>query len=587
MNAPFIENHAKFLFFTGKGGVGKTSMACATGVALADAGKRVLLISTDPASNLDEVLETDLANTPLPVEGVPNLYAMNIDPAAAAFEYRERIVGPYRGVLPEAAVKSIEEQLSGACTVEIATFNEFTKIIGDGTMMEDYDHVILDTAPTGHTLRLLSLPAAWNDFIATNADGSSCLGPLSGLKDQRATYERAVAALVDPKTTLLVLVARAERAALKEAARAGLELASLGIRNQQLIVNGVFVASQCNDAVALSLERRAISALEEMPDSLKEIPRHEIAFHPRGFVGVKSLRTAFEEHQLTFTQELPAPSPLAIKASSLATLVDGIETNGRGVIMTMGKGGVGKTTMAAAIAVELANRGYEVLLSTTDPAAHVSDAVGTSLPNLRVSRIDPAAETRAYVQHVLATAGAKMDAAAYELLQEELRSPCTEEIAVFHAFARTIAEGANGFVVLDTAPTGHTLLLLDATEAYHREVLRSTSELPEAVRELLPRLRNPDYTKIVLVTLPEATPVHEAAQLQLDLRRAGIEPYAWIINQSFTASQSIEPALRLRAKIETSYISEVAGNLSKSTVLVPWMDGELQGQSGLSRMVAA
>ena len=584
MNA-LLETAPRFLFFTGKGGVGKTSMASATAVALAGAGKRVLLISTDPASNLDEVLETPLGQSPRGVNGVAGLDAMNIDPEEAARAYRERIVAPYRGVLPDAAVASIEEQLSGACTVEIASFNEFTRIIGHEEDIAGYDNVILDTAPTGHTLRLLSLPAAWNDFIANNKTGSSCLGPLAGLKDQRLIYEKAVGTLNDPRLTLLVLVTRAETSALKEAARASADLAGLGIRNQHLIVNGVFKATDANDPVASAFEQRGRAALDLIPEILAGLPRTSIPFHPKGFLGIQALRGVFDARvaQVPYGDGCVAVSLPFIE--DLNGLVDRLAENGSGVIMTMGKGGVGKTTLAAAIAVELARRGFSTHLSTTDPAAHVREAVGESCQNLRVSRIDPAAETRAHIERVMATTGPKLDEEGRTLLEEELRSPCTEEVAVFQAFARMVAEGKDRFVGLDTAPTGHTLLLLDATEAYHREVLRSSSELPETVRELLPRLRDPDYTKVLLVTLPEATPVHEAAQLQNDLRRAGIEPYAWIINQSFAAAAPSDPTLKVRAEGEVRYISEVTRELAEYVVIVPWMDGEHSGQEGLHRFV--
>lgn len=580
-----LKSAPRFLFFTGKGGVGKTSMACATAVALADAGRRVLLISTDPASNLDEVLETPLGRIPSSVKGVTRLEAMNIDPEEAARAYRERIVAPYRGILPDSAVQGIEEQLSGACTVEIASFNEFTRIIGDDAAIEFYDNIILDTAPTGHTLRLLSLPAAWNDFIANNKTGSSCLGPLAGLKDQRLIYEKAAGTLNDPRRTLLVLVARAESSALREAARASGDLAELGIKNQRLIINGVFKASDASDPVAVAFENRGRSALEAMPGRLAALPRTEIAFQPIGFIGAAALRGVFENSaaiQAGDSECVPVSLPFIDDFNSL---VDRLAQNGSGVIMTMGKGGVGKTTLAAAIAIELARRGYSTHLSTTDPAAHVSEAVGESLINLLVSRIDPAAETRAHIERVMATTGTKLDEEGRALLAEELRSPCTEEIAVFQAFARMVAEGKDRFVVLDTAPTGHTLLLLDATEAYHREVLRSGSELPESVRELLPRLRDADYTKVLLVTLPEATPVHEAAQLQADLQRAGIKPYAWVINQSFAAADPSDPILRMRAEREIRYITEVTGKFAERVAIVPWMAGEHTGGEGLQRFV--
>lgn len=574
-----LQSAPRFLFFTGKGGVGKTSLSCATAVALADEGKQVLLISTDPASNLDEVLETPLSSEPTPIRHIERLHALNIDPEAAARDYRERIVAPYRGVLPDASVKSIEEQLSGACTVEIASFNEFTRLIADESAIKDYDHVILDTAPTGHTLRLLGLPAAWNDFIATNKTGNSCLGPLAGLKEQRHSYERAVTILQSSGQTLLVLVARPDKSSLKEASRASGELSGLGMKNQRLLINGVFTATDFLAPLATAFEKRCKQSMEHMPESLSTLPRTVLPFHPEGFLGIDSLRS-FQYPAFRKVSPLSSSAPIE-SFPALQELVDGLEKTGKGVILTMGKGGVGKTTIAAAIAVKLAKKGHKVLLSTTDPADHLQDALDGSLPNLQISRIDPEIETREHFQRTLTTTGAKLDEDGRALLEEELRSPCTEEIAVFTAFARTVAEGENGFVVLDTAPTGHTLLLLDATEAYHREVLKNSSEMPETVKELLPRLRDADFTRILLVTLPEATPVHEAAQLQWDLGRAGIHPYGWVINQSFACVHSADPGLMAKALNEVRFITEVTQKLSKRVAIIPWLLKEPSGIKSL------
>ncbi|MFI5246587.1 MAG: arsenical pump-driving ATPase, partial [Gemmatimonadales bacterium] len=524
-----IANPTRILFFTGKGGVGKTSSACATAIALADAGYRTLLVSTDPASNLDEVLGVALTAEPKAVPGVQGLFALNIDPEQAALAYRERVVGPYRGVLPATAVASIEEQLSGACTLEIAAFDEFSKLLGDAKATHEFDHVVFDTAPTGHTLRLLELPAAWSNFIDTNVGGTSCLGPLSGLKAQHAQYAASNAALRDARQTTLVLVARPERPSLDEAERTRSELAQLGITNVRLILNGVFRASDLGDATAVAMEARARAALEAMPAGLLALHRVDVPLLPFGLVGIDALRQ-MGANDVSDTSVAPADTNEFL-GESLDSLVEEIAMRGKGVVMTMGKGGVGKTTVAARIATQLAREGHDVTLTTTDPAAHVEQAVGERLPNLRVTRIDPAVETQRYTKEVLATAGAGLDAQGRALLEEDLRSPCTEEIAVFRAFAETVAAGGDRFVVIDTAPTGHTLLLLDAAEAYHREVLRKASGSPEAVQRLLPRLRDSSYTQVLLVTLPEATPIHEAMQLERDLARAHITPFAWVINQ--------------------------------------------------------
>ena len=565
---PFVPT--RVLFFTGKGGVGKTSLACATAVALADSGRRVLLVSTDPASNLDEVLGVALGSEPRPVPSVAGLSALNIDPEAAARAYRERIVGPVRAVLPKETVDRIQEQLSGACTVEIAAFDQFTQLLADPAATADFDHVVFDTAPTGHTLRLLKLPAAWTGFIDTNTTGTSCLGPLAGLQGQAALYRASLEALADAAVTTLVLVTRAEQASLTEAARTTAELAALGMTHQRLMVNGVFTAMDRTDAVAVALEAHGRAAMAQMPASLGGLPRTDVPLLSWAPMGAEGLRRVFSG---AGAAPHDAPVPAAVAATlpgPIAALVDAIERDGHGVVLTMGKGGVGKTTAAAAIALELAARGHDVRLSTTDPAAHIAAAVGGAVPNLRVSRIDPVAETQAYSADVLGAA-TTLDARGRDLLEEDLRSPCTEEIAVFRAFARAVAEGTQGFVVLDTAPTGHTLLLLDAAEAYHREVSRTEGEVPDAVRQLLPRLRDPRYTKVLIVTLPEATPVHEAAALQADLRRAGIEPFAWIVNQSFAGDAIHDPVLRERGAREARYLAEVRDEHAARLAWVPWV----------------
>ena len=586
---PEVATTTRYLFFTGKGGVGKTSLSCATAVRLAEAGQRVLLISTDPASNLDEVLGTPLANSPTPIAGVPGLWAMNIDPVEAAAAYRERLIGPIRGLLPEAALRSMEEQLSGSCTVEIAAFDEFTGWIGNSTAAQDYDHIIFDTAPTGHTLRLMSLAKAWDQFLESNTSGNSCLGPLAGLSKQRAIYEATVHILADPAATTLVLVSRPQAAALREARRTSAELRELGVANQRLILNGVFTTDCPEDAIARAMQERGSRALEESADFIGSLPTAQVPLRPVNILGIEGLRRLLAPPSAA---NFPAAPPDAgwtpPELEDFERLVAEIEKQGRGVIMTMGKGGVGKTTVAAAIAVRLAQRGHSVHLSTTDPAAHLAETLAGHVEGLSLSRIDPAAETAAYQQEVMATQGAALDEAGRSLLAEDLRSPCTEEIAVFRAFAREVARGTEQFVVLDTAPTGHTLLLLDASEAYQRELQRQArSTQPEEVLRLLDRLRDPDFTRILLVTLPEATPVHEAAELQEDLRRARIEPFAWVINQSLLHCGTCDPLLQGREQSERRYLTEVAEEYATRTAWLPWQAVEPTGPEALARLASA
>ena len=566
----YLLNLPRILFFTGKGGVGKTSVACATSAALADMGKQVLLVSTDPASNLDEVLGVRLSSTPVRVPGIERLSALNIDPAAAAAAYREEVVGPYRNILPEASISSMEEQLSGACTVEIAAFNEFTKLLADQDATGFFDHIVFDTAPTGHTLRLLKLPAAWTSFIETNTTGVSCLGPLKGLQQQRSLYEGSLHNLTNPSLTKVILVSRPERSTLLEAQRTFAELRELGVLNEMLVLNGVFTAADKRDSIAQQLEARGRLAISQIPDELALLPRLTIPLLPYALIGIENLRRMFfNEPPLTNANE-PGQIDGIEAAPSLASLIDEIEKAGPGVVMTMGKGGVGKTTIAASIALQLAQRGHAVHLTTTDPAAHLRGIVERDVPNLLVSRIDPAAETLKYSADIRAQSAPFLDAEGQALLEEDLRSPCTEEIAVFRAFADIVAQGKDRFVIVDTAPTGHTILLLDAAEAYHHEVSRSTKQMPEAVRELLPRLRDPRFTHVILVALPEATPIHEAAKLQEDLKRAGITPFAWVVNQCLSQSQIYDPILRARSDRELPYIAEVRTQLSQRFAVVPW-----------------
>jgi arsenite/tail-anchored protein-transporting ATPase len=560
----------RHLFFTGKGGVGKTAIACAAAISLADRGKRVLLVSTDPASNLDEMLGAKLGSQPTPVPGVPMLDAMNIDPEAAAEAYRERVIAPYRGSKSDQEIQTIREQLSGACTTEIAAFDEFAGLIG-GADATAYEHVIFDTAPTGHTLRLLSLPLAWTQFLDTNTRGASCLGPHSGLTMHHDRFAAALSALSDPAHTTVVLVARADVAALREADRSSRELRDLGIQNQQLVINAVFHALDRHDAVALAFERKGMLALQQMPDVLRSLTRFEVPLKGYNLVGLDALHGLFDDK--------PSGSggaPATVHRSELpplSVLIDELAASQHALVMVMGKGGVGKTTIAAAIAVELAKRGTPVHLSTTDPAAHLANTVVGQVERLQVSRIDPAAETKAYTEKVIQRKGRDLDAEGRALLEEDLRSPCTEEVAVFHAFSKLVAEASRGMVVLDTAPTGHTLLLLDATGSYHRDVMRGLSPSnPTRLVTPLMRLQDPAYTKIILVTLAETTPVTEAAQLQADLRRAGIEPFAWVINSSLAASGTNDPLLRERIVGELTQIERVRRDHAKRVAIVPWME---------------
>ena len=575
-----------FLFFTGKGGVGKTTVASAAAVALGDAGRRVLVVSTDPASNLADVFDVAVGSAVTTVPGAPGVGVMNLDPDAAAAAYRERVIGPYRGVVSDREIGEIEEQLAGECTVEVAAFDQFTQLIVHPELTGRYDHVIFDTAPTGHTLRLLDLPSAWADYIETSREGASCLGPRSGLEAQREQYEAAVAQLADPQRTTLVLVSRPDPSALREAARAGSELAQEGIRNQRLVINGLFDQPRSGDRVAEALAERQRQALESMPASLQEIAMAGVPLVALDLTGVAALRalasgqTAPAVRSMVGLDDQPA-------LADLSALVDELERGGPRAVLVMGKGGVGKTTIAAAIAVALAHRGHDVHLSTTDPAGRISDVLADAAPaHLTVSRIDPTAELAHYTAERL-RAAARLDPERRALLAEDLRSPCTEELAVFHAFSGLLSKARSRYVIIDTAPSGHTLRLLDLTGSYHRQIVRDAARPAGRFTTPLMRLQDPAYTRVLVVTLAELTPVSEAAALQDDLRRAGIEPYGWVINASLTGSGTHDPLLLARATLERPHLHHVRDQLADRAWIVPWQIHTLTGEQPLAELAKA
>tara|TARA_R110002050_G_scaffold48192_3_gene111958 strand:+ start:5619 stop:7376 length:1758 start_codon:yes stop_codon:yes gene_type:complete len=579
----FIQNPPAFLFFTGKGGVGKTSLSCATAITLADSGKRVLLVSTDPASNVGQVFGQTIGNKLTPIDSVTRLTALEIDPHAAAEQYRARIVDPVKGVLPPDVIRSIEEQLSGACTTEIAAFDEFTGLLTDASLLQDFDHIIFDTAPTGHTIRLLQLPGAWSSFIETNPEGASCLGPLAGLEKQAERYSQALAALSDPDKTRLILVARPQQSTLIEVERTHQELRQVGLKNQYLVINGVLPeGAALNDPLASALYQREQAVLANLSPILTALPHETLTLQSMNLVGVTTLRQLFMPAEDINLPAMDEQDSLP-QVPTLDSLISEIAQQDHGLIMLMGKGGVGKTTLAAAIAVRLAELGLDVHLTTSDPAAHLEQTLYGQLANLQVSRIDPVEVTTRYREQVLATKGKALDAQGKALLEEDLRSPCTEEIAVFQAFSRIIREAGKHFVVMDTAPTGHTLLLLDATGAYHREVAKRMGETTHYSTPMM-QLQDKERTKVLLVTLPETTPVLEATNLQEDLRRAGIEPWAWLINNSLAVARTTSPLLKVRARHELVQIEKVQQDLASRLALIPLQEEEPIGISQLSQL---
>ncbi|KQN89255.1 arsenical pump-driving ATPase [Arthrobacter sp. Leaf69] len=579
----FLENTPRFVFFTGKGGVGKTSVACATALTLAKAGKRVLLVSTDPASNVGQVFGVTIGNAVSAIPDVPGLFALEINPEQAAEAYRERIIAPVRGLLPESELAGIAESLSGSCTTEIASFDEFTNLLADGGSYGEYDHIVFDTAPTGHTIRLLQLPGSWTDFLAAGKGDPSCLGPLSGLEKHKQVYAKAVQALTDPARTRLVLVSRAQTSSLSEIERTYLELNQIGIGGGYVVVNGVLPVAAGDEYLARTLRAREAAAIAAIPEAVASLPRDILDLKPGNMVGIPALESLFAATSDADITDDAALVP-EIEGLPLAALVNEVELDGHGLVMCMGKGGVGKTTVAAAIAVALAKRGHAVHLTTTDPAAHLTETLHGSIPGLTVSRIDPEAAIQEYRAHVMETKGRNLDDHGRAALAEDLLSPCTDEVAVFRQFSKVVQESRRHFVVIDTAPTGHTLLLLDATGSYHREIARQVGGTMGFVTPLM-RLQDPAQTKVVLVTLAETTPVLEAEELQGDLERAGIHPWAWVINNSIAAAHPETPFLRARAASEMEQMTKVH-TLADRVALIPLLPEEPAGEEKLSALTA-
>lgn len=585
----FTKSHypkSKYVFFTGKGGVGKTSVASSLAYSIASEQKRVLLVSTDPASNLQDIFNQPLTNEPSLIHGTTSLYALNLDPVQAANDYKEQVIAPYRGKLPDVAIQSMEEQMSGACTVEIAAFNQFSALLTDRGAQEEYDMIIFDTAPTGHTLRLLQLPMAWSGFLSNNSSGASCLGPLAGLEGKKKMYKNAVDVLSNADLTTLILVTRPDNNPLKEAARASKELSDIGIENQQLIINGLLEVPDSEDAYASAFYKRQRSAMENMPVELSNLPTYTLPLVPYTITSLNRMGAWF--NNIDINESLPdiTSEDYSPHSLSIHQLIEEIMEDSKRIIFTMGKGGVGKTTVATLVALGLAEKGERVHLTTTDPAAHIKWVLGDNKPaTLTISNIDPNTVLESYKKEVLQKACESMDEDGLAFIREDLESPCTEEIAVFRAFAEVIESHPDEIIVIDTAPTGHTLLLLDSTESYHKEISRTSGEVPIAIQHLLPTLRDKDKTSILITTLPEATPVYEAARLQNDLKRAGLNVSHWIVNQSFINIKTVNPLLSQKAKHEVKWLEKINTLSNNHTVIIPWSLKEPTGLDGLHTLL--
>lgn len=599
----------EYLFFSGKGGVGKTTMACATAVAEADAGRKTLIVTTDPASNLADVFEQPIGHQVTPIAGVPNLWAMEIDPDKATEEYRERILGPFRAIMPEDVVKVLEEQFQSPCTTEMASFDRFVDFMDRG----DFDLVIFDTAPTGHTIRLLELPVDWSRHIEESAKGSgqTCLGPVQAIQESKAKYDRAIALLTNPAHTRFIFVLQPEQTAIFETERSAKELQGIGVQSQELIVNGILPVEACDQPFFRKRHEMQQRHQAEIRSRFP-LPIREMLLRDGEVKGIASLREVAEALRGDGSGSLASVArevepigeviPSSLPASELLKLLTPQNGTGKAVFFT-GKGGVGKTVVSCAAALCLARQGVRALLLTTDPAAHIGQVLDVpvgdrpapvpSTPGLWGARIDAKQATEEYKARILAEAKGRYSEDMLLAIREELESPCTEEMAAFDKFLAYLDSAEYDVVVFDTAPTGHTLRLLELPFDYSQQVklMVTTTQQGGALRaetqdrfnRVIARLRDPERTVFAFVLYPESTPVVEAYRASQDLAAAGIPTQFVVANQVIPADLATNSFFRSRQAMQTRYLREVERRFGVPVVVLPLMDQEIRGLAAVER----
>jgi arsenite/tail-anchored protein-transporting ATPase len=603
-----------FLFFSGKGGVGKTSMACATAVRYADEGKRTLIVTTDPASNLADVFEQPIGHKTTPIEDAPNLWAMEIDPDRATEEYKDRALAPIRAAFPPQIVKVMEEQMSGPCTSEVAAFDRFTDFLDAPAQNgNSFEVVIFDTAPTGHTLRLLELPAEWSRSIDTASAGSgqTCIGPAAAIQDAKHKYERALATMRDRAQTTFIFVLHPEAIAIKETQRAAAELGKLDIHTHQLIVNGIIPPEEKANplfAARAEMQTRYLKQIEtELP-----LPTRRMVLLPGEIKGVARLREVarmFFDGVNEFVTDQPASGAPDVRVeprSSASQLLPRVMPNGsRRTLFFAGKGGVGKTAASCITAVWLARQGLHTLLLTTDPAAHIGDVLGEpvgddvapveGVPNLWAVKIDPKAAAETYKARILDDARQRgRPPEAIKVMTEELDSPCTEEMAAFDKFIDYASQEGWQAVVFDTAPTGHTLRLLELPMDWSKQIdvkvfasvdtTAADDVAKQRFAQVIDTMRDPTHSTFAFVMYPEATPIIEAYRASEELRTVGIEPGLVVANFVIPPEQATTPFTRARRAMQEKYLAEIAQRFPVPLVQIPLLPREVKGIEMLTEL---
>jgi len=592
----------KFIFFSGKGGVGKTTMACATALHYATEGRKTLIVSTDPASNLSDVFEQEIGHKITPIVGVSNLHAMEIDPDEATKEYKERIIAPFREIMPEDVIASIDEQLSGPCTTEMASFDRFI----DFMETNEYEIIVFDTAPTGHTIRLLELPVDWSRHIEESAKGSgqTCLGPVQSIQDSKEKYDRATALLKDPTKTTFIFVMRPEELSLYETLRASKELETIGIKSGEIIINGILPEEVCE----IDFFRKKYDSQQKIIKEIEKIdkPKRYMLLRDNEVKGINALKDVAEE---LFTGKRPPYKARMIPASQFASNIESpdidalfLPDNQTKALFFTGKGGVGKTTVSCIVALYTAQKGFKTLLVTTDPAAHIGEVLDVKIgskpvyitENLYAVMVDQEAAFQEYKERVLNEAKGKYSEEMLRAMEEELNSPCTEEMAAFDKFIQFIEGRDYDVIVFDTAPTGHTLRLLDLPFDYAKQVeimvasaesLQVKEATQNRFRQIIDLLRDKNRTVFSLVLYPESTPIMESYRAMLDLKDAGIETQIVVANMLLPEEVCVNNFFRNRRQMQMRYLKEINDRFGLPVLQFPMMQEEIRGMELLKKAV--
>lgn len=581
----------KFIFFSGKGGVGKTSMACTTSVYYADQGKKTLIVTTDPAANLADVFEQEIGHKITKINGIENLFAMEIDPEKATNEYKERSLAPMRELFDEEMLKIAEEQLSGPCTEEMASFDKFIDFMEE----DSFDMVIFDTAPTGHTIRLLELPVDWSKHIEESSKGSgqTCMGPVALIQESKKKYDDAIAKLRNPERTDFIFVMQPEQTSLEETIRSSNELKEIGIKTTKIIINGFIPKAEAIHPFFKSRYDMQQSYLNKAKATFKNTCIETMELFDSELKGIEMFRKSALKLFKT-----------KVSNKNIEHLIYP-EKGKRKNIFFSGKGGVGKTSMACITAIQTAQKGYKTLLMTTDPAAHIGKVLDKPVTNeitkidgvvnLYAVEIDQKKATEDYKNKILTDAKDRFDESTLKAMEEELNSPCTEEMAAFQKFIEYANLDDFEVIVFDTAPTGHTLRLLELPMDWSKQIQlkaglstkisQADKKQKEQFDRVIEMMRDEEVTTFGFVMYPEKTPIIEAYRASKELETVGIKTQLAIANFIIPEEQAITPFFTNRRNMQLKYLDDMHKKFRDLLILkVPMFEKEIKGIKMLTKI---